>query len=296
MIRNPIAWPNGAQCACAITFDVDADSLIHIARPRDSFNRLYPISMGRYGPTVGVPRILETYRRLGIKQSFFIPGWTMEQYPQAVEAIQSGGHEIGHHGYLHEDPTVISASEERVWFEKALEVHRRMTGLRPKGYRAPVYNATLNTLDLLIEHGFQYDSSMMADDIPYRMTTPKGSLYEAPPHWGTDDWPPFAHYDEIGYMMPVRAPSAGLAAFYEEFEAHYQAGGFWMPVLHPFLTGRLARWTQFEGFLEKVLSTRKVWFAPLTAIIDHVEAERQKGAVVREERLPYYDAPVLLRG
>jgi hypothetical protein len=60
MIRNPIPWPNGARCACAITFDVDADSLIHIARPIDSFDRLYPITMGRYGPTVGVPRILET--------------------------------------------------------------------------------------------------------------------------------------------------------------------------------------------------------------------------------------------
>ena len=87
MISNPIPWPNGARCACAITFDVDADSLIHIARPNDSFDRLYPITMGRYGPTVGVPRILDTYRRLGLKQSFFIPAWTMERYPDAVDAI-----------------------------------------------------------------------------------------------------------------------------------------------------------------------------------------------------------------
>ncbi|MEM9427157.1 MAG: ribulose phosphate epimerase, partial [Pseudomonadota bacterium] len=64
MIQNPIPWPNGARCACAITFDMDADSLIHIARPEDSTDRLYPISMGRYGPTVAIPRILDTYRRL----------------------------------------------------------------------------------------------------------------------------------------------------------------------------------------------------------------------------------------
>ena len=62
MIRNPIPWPNGARCACAITFDMDADSLIHISRPKDGHDRLYPISMGRYGPTVAVPRILDTYR------------------------------------------------------------------------------------------------------------------------------------------------------------------------------------------------------------------------------------------
>ena len=55
MIANPIPWPNGARCACAITFDIDADSLIHIARPYDSHYRLYPTSMGRYGPEVAVP-------------------------------------------------------------------------------------------------------------------------------------------------------------------------------------------------------------------------------------------------
>ena len=77
MISNPVPWPNGARCACVISFDMDADSLIHIARPKDSHDRLYPISMGRYGPTVAVPRILETYRRLGIKQSFFVPGWAL---------------------------------------------------------------------------------------------------------------------------------------------------------------------------------------------------------------------------
>lgn len=294
MIRNPISWPNGARCACAISFDVDADSLIHISRPRDSFNRLYPITMGRYGPTVAIPRILETYRRLGLKQSFFIPAWTMEQYPRAVDAILSGGHEIGHHGYLHEDPTTIAPTEERYWFEKALAVHKAMTGKSPKGYRAPVYNVTMNTIELLVEHGFSYDSSLMADDVPYVMRTPTGDLYEAPPHWGTDDWPAFAHFDEIGYMMPVRSPSAGLSAFFEEFEAHYEAGGFWMPVWHPFLTGRLARWAQVEKFLEEILEKRDIWFAPLADIVVHVAAQRANGVAVREERLPYYDKPVAL--
>lgn len=292
MIFNPIKWPNGARCACAITFDMDADSLIHIARPKDSFNRLYPVSMGRYGPNVALPRILETYRRLGIRQSFFIPAWTMEQYPAAVEAILAGGHEIGHHGYIHEDPTTVTPNEERYWFEKALEVHRRMTGALPVGYRAPVYNLTMNTLSLLIEHGFHYDSSMMADDIPYRVVTQHGSLYEAPPHWGTDDWPAFAHFEEIGYMMPVRSPSSGLSGFFEEFQAHYESAGLWMPVWHPFLTGRLARWSQVEKFLESMLETHQVWFAPLRDIVAHIEAERQVGAVVRDEHLPYYDRPI----
>ena len=291
MISNPIPWPNSARCACVISFDMDADSLIHIARPGDSYDRLYPISMGRYGPQVAVPRILETYRRLGIKQSFFIPGWCIETYPDSIEAILAGGHEIGHHGYLHEDP--LDAPDQRGWFEKALAAHHKYCGGTPAGYRAPVYNIKQEVVDLLIQHGFRYDSSMMADDIPYSLETPQGKLWEMPVHWGTDDWPPFAHYAEIGYMMPVKAPSTGLASFWEEFDAAYEAGGFFMLIVHPFLTGRLARWRQVEAWLEDTLNTKDVWFARLDQIADHMDNIVSSGAYQpRCEKLPYYTGPV----
>jgi peptidoglycan/xylan/chitin deacetylase (PgdA/CDA1 family) len=293
MIRNPIPWPNGAKCACAITFDMDADSLIHISRPDDGHDRLYPITMGRYGPTVAIPRILDTYERIGIRQSFFIPAWCMEQYPDAVEAILKGGHEIGHHGYLHEDP-IETKHDQRMWFERALDVHMKVAGVKPRGYRAPVYNVNQTVIDLLVEHDFRYESSLMADDIPYLMQTDKGELYEMPVHWGTDDWPPFAHYAEIGYMMPVKAPSDGLQAFWEEFEAAYEAGGFFMLIVHPFLTGRLARWRLVEKWIEETMKTRNVWFARLEDIADHMDGLRKAGTwSPRVEKLPYYDGPVL---
>lgn len=289
MIRNPIPWPNGARCACAITFDMDADSLIHISKPKDGHDRLYPITMGRYGPTVAIPRILDTYRRLGLKQSFFIPAWCIEQYPAAVDAILKEGHEIGHHGLIHEDPIETKGTRQKRAFEKALVIHKKRIGKPPRGYRAPVYNATQQVIDLLIRHQFLYDSSLMADDIPYKMKTRAGELWEAPVHWGTDDWPPFAHYAEIGYMMPVKAPSEGLQAFWEEFEAQYEAGGFWMGIWHPFLTGRLARWMQVEKWLERTLNTKKVWFAPLEDIVAHVKAMSDNGRYApRVEQLPYY--------
>lgn len=292
MIRNPIPWPNGARCACAITFDMDADSLIHISRPKDGHDRLYPITMGRYGPTVAIPRILATYRRLGLKQSFFIPAWCIEQYPQAVDAILKDGHEIGHHGLIHEDPVTTRGAKQKAAFEKALAIHRKRIGKSPRGYRAPVYNATQQVIDLLVQHKFLYDSSLMADDIPYLMKTKKGELWEAPVHWGTDDWPPFAHYAEIGYMMPVQPPSDGLRAFWEEFEAHYEAGGFWLAIWHPFLTGRLARWGLVEQWLEHTLKNRNVWFAPLEDIIAHVAKVSAAGQYTpRIERMPYYTKP-----
>ena len=293
MIRNPIPWPNGARCACAITFDMDADSLIHISRPRDSIDRLYPISMGRYGPTVGVPRILDTYRKFGLKQSFFIPAWCIQQYPEAIEAILKDGHEIGHHGLIHEDPIETRGEAQKAAFEQALDIHLRSIGRAPRGYRAPVYNVTQQVIDLLVENRFLYDSSLMADDIPYLMKTASGDLWEAPVHWGTDDWPPFAHYAEIDYLMPVRAPSEGLKGFWEEFEAQYDAGGFWMGIWHPFLTGRLARWRLVERWLEDTLRNKKVWFAPLEEIIAHVKAVTATGDYrPRVEELPYFRKPV----
>jgi len=291
MIENPIPWPNGAKCACAITFDMDADSLIHIAKPKDSYDRLYPITMGKYGPTVAVPRILATYKKFGLKQSFFIPGWCIEQYADTVESILKDGHEIGHHGWIHEDP-IATAGNQREWIEKALASYSKIVGGKPKGYRAPVYNVTQEVIDLLIEHDFKYDSSLMADDIPYQMQTKAGELYEMPVHWGTDDWPPFAHYDEIGYMMPVRGPSAGLQGFWEEFDAQYEAGGFFMLIVHPFLTGRLARWRLVEQWLEKTLETKDVWFAPLEEIQAHVETLTRSGDYTpRTDQLPYYTEP-----
>lgn len=271
MFLHPIEWPNGKKCAAAITFDIDADSLIRDACRDDAELRLQPISMGRYGPTVAVPRILETYRRLGLTQTFFMPGWVMENYPGTVEAILKGGHEIGHHSWRHEDPMGHSDEQEAELFGRALEVHVKLTGRKPRGYRAPVYSITPAMVDRLIEHEFLYDSSMMADDLPYRVKTAKGDIIEVPPHWGTDDWPPFAHFAEIDYLMPVRGPSAGIAPFIEEFEAMYEAGGFWMPVLHPFLTGRLARWREMERHLEAMVEKGDVWFAPLEQIASHAK-------------------------
>lgn len=276
MFLHPITWPHGNRMAASVTFDVDADSLIRTARPDDADLRLQPISMGRYGPTVGVPRILDTYRRLGLTQTFFMPAWVMETYPATVEAILKDGHEIGHHSWCHEDPMTHSDAVEQELFERALEVHVRMTGRKPRGYRAPVYSLTPPMLDRLIEHDFLYDSSLMADDLPYLVKSDAGQIIELPPHWGADDWPPFAHFAEIDYLMPVRAPSDGIRAFVEEFDAMHAAGGFWMPVLHPFLTGRLARWQQMEAFLETALDKGDVWFAPLEAIATYVNQDAGK--------------------
>ena len=148
MIANPVRWPSGAKCACCLTFDMDADSLIHVAHPRDGNNRVSGISMLRYGPTVAVPRIVETYRQLGIRQTFFVPAWCIEQYPSAIEAMLVGGHEIGHHSYIHENPLDQTREEEAYWLDLGIDIIRKATGRAPRGWRAPLYNFSQHSLEL----------------------------------------------------------------------------------------------------------------------------------------------------
>ncbi len=293
MIRNPVPWPNGARCAACVTFDMDADSLIHVAHKTDGYSRVSAISMLRYGPQVAIPRIVDTYNRLGIKQTFFVPAWCIENYPDAIDTMLGGGHEIAHHSYIHEHPSELPPLEEEYWLDRALEVIKSATGKAPRGFRAPLYNFSDRTANLLADRGFRYDASLMGDDIPYFLDCGNGSLVELPTHWGLDDWPQFVQSIDLDYMMPIRAPAQGFETFRQEFEAAYRYGGLWIPVVHPFATGRVSRWEIWADFLEEVLQRGDVWFAPMEEIAEHVESVTDEGLYTpRRDQLPYYNGPV----
>ena len=295
MINNPIKWPNGARCACCLTFDMDADSLIHLAHPGDGYRRVSGLSMLQYGPNVAVPRIVASYKKLGIRQTFYIPAWCIEQYPQAVELILAGGHELGHHGYLHENPLEQTLEEEAHWLDLGVEIIKKVSGKGPRGWRAPLSNFSDHSLDLLLSRGFTYDTSLMGDDIPYLLESRLSGqrLVELPVHWGLDDWPQYVQSFDLNYFMPIRAPKQGFETFAQEFEAAYKYGGIWTPVLHPFVVGRLARWDVFEGFISGLLERGDVWFAPMEEIASYVaQAHAAQRYEARIEILPQYLAPI----
>ncbi|MDQ3560203.1 MAG: polysaccharide deacetylase [Pseudomonadota bacterium] len=291
MLTRPVPWPGGAKVAVAITFDMDADSLVHIEHPGESITRISTISMLKYGPEVGVPRILDGYRRYGLKQTFFIPAWCIEHYPRTVEAIVEGGHEIGFHGYIHEAPNSLSRDEERYWMQRSIAVIEKHTGRRPRGNRSPLYNFSINTADLLVEEGFTYDSSLMGDDVPYVLDTGKGEIVELPSSWALDDWPPYVHSIDLDYMFQIVSPDRAMETFMAEFEAmRTVGGGLWIGVWHPFVSGRLSRWLRIEKMIEYMLGTGDVWFAPLEEIAAHIQTMRKQGAYeARVDKLPYYD-------
>jgi peptidoglycan-N-acetylglucosamine deacetylase len=293
MINNPVPWPNGAKCAACVTFDMDADSLVHIAHPADSHRKAATTSMLQYGPEIAIPRIVETYRRLGIRQTFFIPAWCVERYPSAIETILKGGHEIGHHGYIHENPNELSPAEEAHWLEVGIDLLKRATGKAPRGWRAPLYNMSDISCDLLAERGFVYDASLMGDDKPYMLDTSKGSLVELPTHWGLDDWPQFVQSEDLGYFGNIMAPAMGFEPYIQEFNTIKKYGGLWVAVVHPFATGRLARWEVVANFLEKAVASGEVWFASMEEIAAHIQSVTASGAYKpRRVDMPAYKAPV----
>ena len=167
---------------------------------------------------VGIPRILQTYRRFGLTQTFFIPAWCIEQHPKAVEAIVADEHEMGFHGYIHEAPNALSREDEQYWLQRSIEVIERTTGRRPRGARSPLYNFSVHTADLLIEEGFLYDASLMGDDVPYILRCDGGELVELPSHWALDDWPPYVHSIDLNYVMQIMAPDRAMEVFMAELK------------------------------------------------------------------------------
>src|SRR5712691_8927562 len=157
-------WPNGARVAVMLTFDFDAESG-WLARDPSHKDRPGVISQGRYGPNVGVPRLLDLLRVEQVPATFFIPGWVVEQYTEKAKMIRDAGYEIG---------------------MGALE---RVLGLKPSGYRAPSWDLTPLTLSLVKQHGMLYSSNMMDNVFPY--VHPGTSIVELPVQWTLDDAPFF---------------------------------------------------------------------------------------------------------
>ncbi len=292
MILNPPPWPNGARCAVAFTFDMDADSILHFDHHRSADTRVAALSMLRYGPEVAVPRILHMYKQFGMRQTFFLPSWCMERYPDAVEAILQDGHEIAHHGYLHERPNELPADEERYWLQRGTEVIVKMTGKRPRGIRCGSYKFSRHTLDFLVQDGFDY-ASLFGDDVPYLLENGVGSVVELPSHYAMDDWPHYMASRDFGYIMSIKSSQTALQLFIEEFEAVWECGGLWISVWHPFLSGRLARALAIQRLIEHMHDKGQVWFAPLEDIAAHVRQLMAEGRwQPRVDRLPYYEGPI----
>jgi peptidoglycan/xylan/chitin deacetylase (PgdA/CDA1 family) len=255
-----IKWPNGAQCAVMLTFDFDAETL-WISRNPDYINRPGILSQGLYGAQVGVPKILETLADFDLKATFFVPGWTAEKHLDKVEAILKGEHEVAHHGYLHEWISPDKPEEEEFSFDKGLEALDKTVGVRPKGYRSPAGESSLNMIRLMTERGFTYDSSMMDHINPYQYNLDDGSpgLVELPWHWSLDD--------AVYVLFSIERPRAIftndhiLSVWKDEFKEIYNWGGLFNLVMHPQCIGRPSRIAMLREMIAYIKAFPNIWFA-----------------------------------
>jgi peptidoglycan-N-acetylglucosamine deacetylase len=249
--------PNSTVC---LTFDFDAMS-VWFGYDHTTLAMLY---RGEYGARVGVPRLLELLRRRGVPATFFIPGHTVESFPEPVAAILEAGHEVAHHSYAHVDPSGQTPDEERRDMERALAALARV-GVRPAGYRSPSADLSPSTLPLLEEYGFRYDSSLMADDYtPYRprigdrvsrdeplVRGRDARLWELPMSFELDDWVHF-QFNFSPYRNGTSAPSKVLEIWSEELDwMHANVdGGVLTAAMHPQVIGRGHRVAMLERFID----------------------------------------------
>jgi peptidoglycan-N-acetylglucosamine deacetylase len=251
--------PNGYVC---LSFDFDGPSLWM----QRGMTTPTPISRGEFG-AVAVPRILRLLGQRHIPSTFFVPGHTIETYPDICRMIVDAGCEVALHGYAHEfNPT---PDRERWAMARSFELVDRLCGRPAAGYRAPSGELTVQTIDLLLEHGLAYDSSLMGHDYqPYRLRRgdrfaddgpaewgEPTALVELPFSWTLDDYVYLEFVTFRRMLMPgLRRPADMFDNFTGDLEwmRHNVGHGVCTVVFHPQVIGRGHRLLALERWLDEV--------------------------------------------
>jgi peptidoglycan/xylan/chitin deacetylase (PgdA/CDA1 family) len=248
-----------------ITFDFDAISGF-VARGSPTPT---PVSRGEFGPRVAAPRLLALMRKHRIQSSWYVPGHTIETFPDAVKSVVDAGHEIGHHGWKHVSPAGLSLEEEEAELVRGNEAIKRISGQYARGYRSPGWDLSPHSVGFFLKHGFTYDSSMMGNDyMPYyarqgdviQLDQPaqRGavtSLVEMPISWTTDDAPHF-EYMRTGNAVRPGLMNAALVLenWLNDFSYMKKAvdWGVLTFTFHPFISGRGHRIMMLERLIKQL--------------------------------------------
>ncbi|EAL8759925.1 polysaccharide deacetylase [Campylobacter coli] len=188
------------------------------------------ISRGLFAGEVGIPRLLKLFKKYNIPATWFAPGHSIETFPEQMKMIVDAGHEIGAHGYSHENPIAMSAKQEEDVLLKSIELIEKISGKKPSGYVAPWWEFSNITNELLLKHGIKYDHSLMHNDFtPYYVRVgdkwtkidyskdakewmkplvrgQETDLIEIPANWYLDDLPPMMFIkkspNSFGFVSP----------------------------------------------------------------------------------------------
>ena len=256
------------------------------------------ISRGEFG-VPAVQRILALLASQRIPTTWFIPGHTIESYPSSVAAVHEAGHEIGNHGWTHRIPATLGADGEEQELMRGNAAIEKLTGRPPRGYRSPAWDLSPHSIDLLLKHGFIYDSSMMGHDyIPYqarngdRITLlepmefgPDTRLVEMPISWALDDHP---HFEFTRYEAGILPGNMNARLVIENFindfvymKKHYD-WGILTYTFHPHVIGRGHRMLMLEHMVD-TLRAEGATFVTMETAVDEYRRRFPEGVSLRGE-------------
>jgi peptidoglycan/xylan/chitin deacetylase (PgdA/CDA1 family) len=248
------------------------------------------LSRGEFGAEVGAARLLDLFDRLNIPTTWFIPGHSAETYPDVAARVVAAGHEIGHHGYLHEAFDQMTVDEVRAVIEKGNDALERTTGKRPVGMRVPAGDFDGSLFELLLEAGFTYDSSIIGEFHPSWCRSADELFDDRPPNRGhrldlvelplsfvMNDF----SYFEFNYANPtlvgLSSPEHVFGIWCAQFDymQEHEPGGVLNVTLHPQSIGWGLRVAMLERFLRHCQQSGAEFATCETVVARFRETERE---------------------
>ncbi|GAA9631875.1 polysaccharide deacetylase [Helicobacter pylori] len=236
------------------------------------------ISRGLFAGEVGIPRLLKLFKKYHLPATWFAPGHSIETFPEQMKMIVDAGHEVGAHGYSHENPIAMSAKQEEDVLLKSIELIKDLTGKAPTGYVVPWWEFSNITNELLLKHGFKYDHSLMHNDFtPYFVRVGDSwskidysleakdwmkplirgvetDLVEIPANWYLDDLPPMMFIKKSPNSFGFVSPRDIGQMWIDQFDWVYREMDYavFSMTIHPDVSGRPQVLLMHEKIIEHI--------------------------------------------
>ena len=288
------------EILCA--YGVDFDAVAGWLGSYGGENSPLDISRGMFAGEVGVPRLLDLFRDFGIRVTWFVPGHSVETFPEQSAAIVEAGHEVGLHGYSHENPIAMSPEQEEEVLDRCIELLEGLTGERPVGYVAPWWEFSAVTAELLLARDIEYDHSLMHDDFhPYYVRTgdtwtkidyskPAGhwmkplvrgretDLVEIPASWHLDDMVPLMFMKTVPNSQGFESPRVVEETWRDAFDWVYRKHDYaiFPMTIHPDVSGRPQVLAMHERLFAHMSSKPGVRFVTMRDIADDFRRRRPR--------------------
>ena len=266
------------------------------------------ISRGMFAGEVGSPRLLQLFERLGIKTSWFIPGHSIETFPEQMKAVAEAGHEIGIHGYSHENPVAMTPEQEEIVLDKCIDLVTKLQGNPPTGYVAPWWEFSAVSNELLIKKGIKYDNSLMHHDfLPYYVRVgdswtkidyskkpeswmkplergQETDLIEIPASWHLDDLPPMMFIKRSPNSHGFVSPDVIEKMWRDQFDWVYREYDYavFPMTIHPDVSGRPHVLMMLERLYHHIVRhpgvrvLHRMTWPTISATTSEKEVERQR--------------------